>query len=435
MVGFNTDALEEDEIELSLGLSLGGSFKASKKSNPVEKEVVLSVDINTDLKEISGNFLSGSSVSPVRIGDVETDFKLDPQRKRELLALRRQEARKKREEKQKRGLCRGRNDEYGKCGFLGETKENEDGGAEAQVEIKRVCKREKVELDPSPAVITTSQPVVPMHVQCGPFPNGFSFPYVNPYWTPGPTTSIGTNVAQSPTACRSFRPFRRNGKCGLNLCGPEQNSGGSVKPLSSVSPGCSSSAISENRSNSLQGGGSSSDSGTHSSQSKSAKPQLYASIVSEAQGHCEYTASSHPLQSAQVIDKPTSYIGNTVPDQTKPNEEVVSKTQPDQNKIPISSTENQTSTTSKEIKDEIAEPEQENQAPSSLAQMPCVSTTGNGPNGKTITGFLYRYTKTEVSIICVCHGSSFSPAEFVEHAGGVDVSHPLRHITVVPSAF
>lgn len=27
-----------------------------------------------------------------------------------------------------------------------------------------------------------------------------------------------------------------------------------------------------------------------------------------------------------------------------------------------------------------------------------------------------------------------SPAEFVEHAGGTDVAHPLRHIVVNPSA-
>lgn len=78
-------------------------------------------------------------------------------------------------------------------------------------------------------------------------------------------------------------------------------------------------------------------------------------------------------------------------------------------------------------------PQTECNGASYLPQMPCVSTTGNGPNGKTITGFLYRYTKTEVCIICVCHGTSFSPAEFVKHAGGVDVEHPLRHITIVPS--
>lgn len=65
--------------------------------------------------------------------------------------------------------------------------------------------------------------------------------------------------------------------------------------------------------------------------------------------------------------------------------------------------------------------------------MPCVSTTGNGPNGKTITGFLHKYTKSQVTIMCVCHGTFFTPAEFVEHAGGVDITHPLRHITVLPS--
>lgn len=81
----------------------------------------------------------------------------------------------------------------------------------------------------------------------------------------------------------------------------------------------------------------------------------------------------------------------------------------------------------------ITNPQTECNGASHLPPMPCVSTTGNGPNGKTITGFLYRYTKTEVCIVCVCHGTSFSPAEFVKHAGGVDVEHPLRHITIVPS--
>lgn len=70
-----------------------------------------------------------------------------------------------------------------------------------------------------------------------------------------------------------------------------------------------------------------------------------------------------------------------------------------------------------------------------VPRMPCVSTTGNGPNGRTVRGFLYRYTKAEVTIVCVCHGSSFSPAEFVKHSGGTDVSNPLKHIVVVPSEF
>ncbi|CAN7010160.1 hypothetical protein IGI04_011626 [Brassica rapa subsp. trilocularis] len=70
-----------------------------------------------------------------------------------------------------------------------------------------------------------------------------------------------------------------------------------------------------------------------------------------------------------------------------------------------------------------------------FAKMPCVTSTGNGPDGKTVNGFLYRYSKSEISIICVCHGTSFSPAEFILHAGGTHVPNPLRHITVVPSTF
>ncbi|KAM3231647.1 ninja-family protein [Capsicum chacoense] len=68
-----------------------------------------------------------------------------------------------------------------------------------------------------------------------------------------------------------------------------------------------------------------------------------------------------------------------------------------------------------------------------LSRMPCVSATGTGPNGKTTKGLLCKYnSKTEINIVCVCHGKSFTPTEFVEHAGGVDVSQPLRHITVIP---
>ncbi|XP_076946357.1 ninja-family protein AFP3-like [Bidens hawaiensis] len=63
--------------------------------------------------------------------------------------------------------------------------------------------------------------------------------------------------------------------------------------------------------------------------------------------------------------------------------------------------------------------------------MPCVSTKGEGPDGKRIQGFLYRYGKDEdVRIVCVCHGSFLTPAEFVKHGGGGEVDHPLRHIVV-----
>lgn len=70
-----------------------------------------------------------------------------------------------------------------------------------------------------------------------------------------------------------------------------------------------------------------------------------------------------------------------------------------------------------------------------MDEMPCVSVKGDGPNGRRIEGFLYKYRKgEEVRIVCVCHGSFLTPAEFVKHAGGGNVTHPLRHIVVNPSS-
>ncbi|OIT05615.1 PREDICTED: ninja-family protein AFP1-like [Nicotiana attenuata] len=69
-----------------------------------------------------------------------------------------------------------------------------------------------------------------------------------------------------------------------------------------------------------------------------------------------------------------------------------------------------------------------------LGDMPCVFTKGDGPNGRRIDGILYKYGKgEEIRIMCVCHGSFLSPAEFVKHAGGSDVVHPLKHIVIKPN--
>ncbi|MCL7025620.1 hypothetical protein MKW94_021546 [Papaver nudicaule] len=54
----------------------------------------------------------------------------------------------------------------------------------------------------------------------------------------------------------------------------------------------------------------------------------------------------------------------------------------------------------------------------SYPNLPWVSTTGPGPNGKTISGVAYRYDKTHVKIVCACHGSHMSGEEFVQHARG-----------------
>jgi len=71
-----------------------------------------------------------------------------------------------------------------------------------------------------------------------------------------------------------------------------------------------------------------------------------------------------------------------------------------------------------------------------MEDMPMVSSKVEGPNARRIDGFLYRYKKGEdVRIVCVCHGSFLTPAEFVKHAGGGDVPNPLRHIVVNPAPF
>lgn len=70
-----------------------------------------------------------------------------------------------------------------------------------------------------------------------------------------------------------------------------------------------------------------------------------------------------------------------------------------------------------------------------MTKMPSVAATGDGPNGRKIEGFLYKYTRSQVSIVCLCHGSFLSPAEFIRHAGGTDVANPMKHIKVLSTSF
>lgn len=66
----------------------------------------------------------------------------------------------------------------------------------------------------------------------------------------------------------------------------------------------------------------------------------------------------------------------------------------------------------------------------SYPNLPWVSTRSPGPNGRTISGVTYRYSPTQIRIVCACHGSHMSPEEFMRHAsdeqtsqeGGVGVS-------------
>jgi hypothetical protein len=52
----------------------------------------------------------------------------------------------------------------------------------------------------------------------------------------------------------------------------------------------------------------------------------------------------------------------------------------------------------------------------SYPDLPWVSTTGPGPNGRTISGVTYKFGRNEVKVVCACHGTHMSPEEFMRHA-------------------
>ena len=55
--------------------------------------------------------------------------------------------------------------------------------------------------------------------------------------------------------------------------------------------------------------------------------------------------------------------------------------------------------------------------------LPWVSTTGPGPNGRTISGVTYKYNQNEVRIVCSCHGTHMTQEKFVQHAMA-DIPNP-----------
>lgn len=59
----------------------------------------------------------------------------------------------------------------------------------------------------------------------------------------------------------------------------------------------------------------------------------------------------------------------------------------------------------------------------SRPNLPWVSTTGPGPNGKTVSGVTYKYNQNEVRIVCACHGIHMTPEKFVQHASA-DAPNP-----------
>lgn len=260
MVEVSENGLKEDEIELDLGLSIGGSFRNSGKWKPVDLGLLSSPSpfdsrsngIDSDLRENQTTF-SRSSASTTSL-EAET-APLDPQTKREIQALRRQEAKKKRQEKK----CRGRNSAV------------QDHGNEIQIEEEPPSKRERTDSDGSENNASKnvnlnsssgqtehcSVPEVQYHyppLQFVPYGNGLAYPCVMPCWQP--SSGNDKHVFQ-PVAYRAFRPFLAHQNFGQNGCDSEQNGKRtdikSKKSTSNGSPVCSSSTISDHPSSSYEG--------------------------------------------------------------------------------------------------------------------------------------------------------------------------------------
>ncbi|KAI3450833.1 hypothetical protein Pfo_007498 [Paulownia fortunei] len=451
---------EEDEFELSLELSIGGSYGKSDNLKKIEGKTRDPSEENDKGENSSNHGVSRSDFFGGKkdVGAENGCEFVDLQKRREIQALRRQEARLKREEKLKksRGLNGGglvedklilEAQQFQARVRDRETREK-DGNSEDSARKKEKNDTNEVVEDLNVSFFTENRTPgtdiksqqMQMKLQCL-FPqvqylsigNGFEYPCVVPSW--GPNVVEGQKNEENVV-----RPVaRRNGNWNESRNSKmDCDSGNEPRNWAALSNGSlerSSSAVSNYQSTS-QKGGSSSDSGSHSSSLGTHQNQCASR--SDKVEHLEVNESSS-------LTEPDQCFGRVIPQQcmklvSSSTSNTTEKSKEDahsnQSNNTCSTAEDPSSPSSKETSGLINKPPKpphHNHDGASVQHMPCVSTTGNGPIGKTITGFLYKYTKTEVSIMCVCHGSSFSPAEFVEHAGGIDILHPLRHITIVPS--
>ena len=272
--------VEVSEIELDLGLSIGGSFRKSETTiKPVEKESGLTFDsktindFNLDMRETQTTTIttttSRSSPSPTGVSDEPESAALDVKRKREMHALRRQEAKKKQQEKRSRSGLKNSSS----------LQQDHSNDISAVVEEQRASKREKTEY--GNAWVTNNVNLInssngqtlhyhpyteaPPHypyapLQFVPYTNGFAYPFLMPWWTPPSLTSVGNekNLIQ-PVPSRGVSSFLTGQSLGMNLpngFGSEHNGGKEGefrKTTSKGSPACSSSTVSDHLSFSQEG--------------------------------------------------------------------------------------------------------------------------------------------------------------------------------------
>ncbi|GLU01819.1 hypothetical protein SLE2022_191030 [Rubroshorea leprosula] len=320
---------DDEDIELSLGLSLNGRFGVDPRAQKLTRSSSIPDFLTNPLRRDSNDTSCGfpmASASLVRASSLPTETEEEWRKRKELQTLRRMEAKRKRSEKQ-RNLKAARN--------------RARGSAEENCEDD---KREE-------AVTGNSTEFLPFGV---------------PTWVNGGRGACGIEV---------------KGEKAIDLqqavAAPQGSNG---------SPGCVSMGISEFEGQSVQG---------TNKCLEARKPPIVQSSTE--------TEQRERVIAGRLLTQRSENFAGVAKDNQLGNQAIADKGV-------------------KEAERNI------------LEDMPCVSTTGDGPDGKRIEGFLYRYGKgEEVRIVCVCHGSFLSPAEFVKHAGGGDVEHPLKHIVVNPS--
>lgn len=327
------------------------------------------------------------------------------------------------------------------------------------------------------------------NAQCMPLPVTFPYPYMMPFWAPSTQTtgsepsnndSPVSNVIQ-PVSAHGFPPIQPpvpgtppnwqhmpQGKVTATpMPGSVQVSHASRTPSGRIL------AIPEQDSRSSEGA-TSNDTKSQSSKSAEASSKGFQSLlrvpsVNKAQGQIlsfSEGSTSSKLDSAQckqIVEKvpcTTTKSASEIPpaetSQEKATEARCKTSSPfvsdsnDNNQhscinaTSAHSLEGQTKQITKKSKNDTQPQDKSSNLKSgttssqlaggnaSLPTLHWVTTTGVGPNGITISGILSSYSSSQVRIVCICHGTQMSPAEFVQHAGSIDVSNPERSIVVNP---
>lgn len=347
---------------------------------------------------------------------------------------------------------------------------------------------------PAPAVSVPPMPypfqMPATNAQCMAMPVPFSFPYMMPFYasstqTTGsePSKCNGTSVSNvvQPVSAHGFPPIQAP----VPGTPPNWQQMPQAKVTVTPMPGSVQvSHVSRTSSGRILGipeqdnrsseGASSNDTNSQSSKSTEASYLSFQSLsrvpsVNKAQGQIlsfsEGSTSNklEPAQCKQTVEKvscTTAKSASEMPpiatSQERPTEACCKTSSPfvsDSNDSNQRSCINDTSAHSLEgqtkqrtknsINDTLAQDSRSNlksettssQLTGDNASLPTwhwVTTTGVGPNGITISGILSSYSSSHVRIVCICHGTQMSPAEFVQHAGSIDVSNPERSIVVNP---